>query len=82
MNIFFFTINTKKLIDQKIRGIWSPELNQEGEWVNIRFTTEKATYEEWYYIVDGKNQTWQQAKMLKAKGMPLKKINITTSNSL
>ena len=47
--------------------------NQEGEWVNARFTSEDATYEEWYYIVDGKIQTWQQAKRLKAKRMPLKK---------
>jgi len=41
--------------------------------VNARFTSEDATYEEWYYIVDGKIQTWQQAKRLKAKRMPLKK---------
>ena len=47
--------------------------NQEGEWVNARFTSEDATYEEWYYIVDGKIQTWQQAKRLKAKRMALKK---------
>ena len=47
--------------------------NQEGEWVNARFTSEDGTYEEWYYIIDGKIQTWQQAKRLKAKRMPLKK---------
>ena len=70
---FFFTINTKKWIDQKIRGLWSPELFQEGERVNARFTSEEANYEEWYYIIDGKNQTGQQAKRLKAKRMPLKK---------
>ena len=62
MNIFFFTINTKKLIDQKIRGIWSPELYQEGEWMNARFTSEDTTYEERYYIVNGIIKTWQQAK--------------------
>ena len=61
------------MIAQKISGIWSPELYQEGEWVNARFTSEDGTYEERYYIVDGRIQTWQQAKRLKAKRMPLKK---------
>ena len=73
MNIFVFYDKRKKLIAQKVRGIWNPELYQEGKWVNARFTSEDTTHEEWYYIVDGKIQTWQQAKRLKAKRMLLKK---------
>ena len=61
------------MIVKKISEILSPELYQEGEWVNAKFTSKDGMYEERYYIVDGKIQTWQQAKRLKAKRLPLKK---------
>ena len=31
MNIFVFYDKRKKLIAQKVRGIWNPELYQEGK---------------------------------------------------
>ena len=39
------------------------EWNDDGEWVNARFTSvSDEIYEEWYYIVDGKLQWWGSAK--------------------
>jgi len=36
--------------------------NQNGQWVNAQFTSADARYVEWYHIVDGKLNAWNQAK--------------------
>lgn len=36
--------------------------NQDGQWVNAQFTSADGRYVEWYHIVDGKLNAWNQAK--------------------
>ena len=44
-------------------GSEDPEAwNQEGEWVNAQFTSANGVYVEWYHIVDGKLNDWNQFK--------------------
>ena len=45
----FFTINTKKLIAQKIRGIWNPELYH-------GWGKKKRFFEGWYYKIVSKDE--------------------------
>ena len=45
----FFTINTRKLIAQKIRGIWNPELYH-------GWGKEKRFFEGWYYKIVSKDE--------------------------
>ena len=53
---FAFSIKVSKSDDPN-------EWNDDGEWVNARFTSvSDEIYEEWYYIVDGKLQWWGSAK--------------------
>ena len=49
MNIFVFTINTKKLITQKVRGIWNPELYH-------GWGKKKRFFEGWYYKIVSKDE--------------------------
>ena len=44
-------------------GSDDPEVwNQDGQWVNAQFTSADGRYVEWYHIVDGKLNAWNQAK--------------------
>ena len=45
----FFTLNTKKLIAQKIRGIWNPELYH-------GWGKKKRFFEGWYYKIVSKDE--------------------------
>ena len=45
----FFTINTKKLINQRIRGIWNPELYH-------GWGKKKRFFEGWYYKIVSKDE--------------------------